>query len=264
MDDFYDSLITGQVSGTALEWWNAIDSVKHLLQINDFKGASAGYSRLIDKRYYEENTDEKYVIDVSYPEFESAVSGGLNETINKIIYEDRIQSDIQAFKDEISSYGDEDFLFNYYLGIDYSVPTYDENLISINIDTYPYLGGAHGMLYFYTYNFDLEKQRLIGLEDVFIQDYDYRSIISEYCRQDLKEQMQDMGFEPDEDWITDGTDPDYTDTFTNYLFTSEGIIMKFQAYQVAPYAAGDFSVDIPYSLFEGNIDKESAVYKYLD
>ena len=120
------------------------------------------------------------------------------------------------------------------------------------------------MLYFYTYNFDLEKMQLIDLEDIFIQGFDYREFISKYCREDLKKQMQDISFEPDEDWIADGTDPDYLDTLTNYLITSESIIMKFQAYQVAPYAAGDFSVDIPYSLFYDYIDPESVVYSYID
>jgi len=74
--------------------------------------------------------------------------------------------------------------------------------------------------------------------------------------------MQKRGFQPDEKWIKDGTDLDHTDTLTNFLIASYGIIMKFPAYQVAPYATGDFSVTIPYNQFEGFIGTDSVVKNY--
>ena len=261
-DEFYDKLMTGQLSGSALEWFDAFDSIMYLLQINDFKGASAGYSRLIDKRFFEENIEEKYLIDVSYPQFQSATAGGLDESINKIIYEQKVLSIIDDFKDEISSYHDEDFSFNYFLAIDYSVVMYDEKGISVCLDIYPYLGGAHGMLYFETINFDLEKKSLIEMGELFVAGYDYLSIISEYCRENLTKQMNDSGFEPDKQWLEDGTDPDYIDNFTNFLVTPSELIIKFPAYQVAPYAAGDFTVNIPYEEFEDNLNPESIIGDY--
>jgi len=261
-DEFYDKLTTGQLSGLASEWFDAFDSIMYLLQINDFKGASAGYSRLIDKRFFEENLEEKYLIDVSYPQFQSAAAGELNESINKIIYEQKVLSTITDFKDEISSYQDEDFAYNYFLTIDYSVVMYDENGISVCLDIYPYLGGAHGMLYFETINFDLEKMSLVELEELFVAGYDYLSIISEYCRENLTKQINDRGFEPDKQWLEDGTDPDYMNNFTNFLVTPSELIIKFLAYQVAPYAAGPFTVNIPYEEFEGNLNPKSIIGYY--
>jgi len=261
-DDFYDKLTAGQASGPASEWFDAFDSIMYLLQINDFKGASAGYSRLIDKRFFEENPEEKYLIDVSYPQFQSAAAGGLDDSINKIIYEEKVLSTITDFKDEISSYQDEDLSLNYFLTIDYSVVMYDENGISVCLDVYPYLGGAHGMLYFETINFDLEKMSLVELEELFAAGYDYLDMISEYCREDLAKQINDRGFEPDMQWLEAGTDPDYAANFTNFLITPSGLIIKFLAYQVAPYAAGDFAVNIPYEEFKGNLNPESMIGKY--
>ena len=74
--------------------------------------------------------------------------------------------------------------------------------------------------------------------------------------------MNDRGFEPDKQWLEDGTDPSYIDNFTNFLVTPSELIIKFPAYQVAPYAAGDFTVNIPYEEFEGNLNPESIIRDY--
>ena len=261
-DDFYGQLVSGKAASTALEWYETFDDIMHLLQINDFKGASAGYSRLIDKRYFEEDEKEKYIIDIAYPQFQSAYAGGMDESINKIIYDGTIAPMIDDFKDEILSYDYEDINLRYFLAIDYQVVNFNENIISLCLDIYPYMGGAHGMLYFETINFDIVRNRLIGLKDLFEPGYDYAGTISEYCRRDLIRQMKERGFQPDEEWIEDGTDPDYTDTLTSFLVAPYGIIMKFPAYQVAPYAAGDFSVTVPYVLFEGFMDPDSVIKEY--
>jgi hypothetical protein len=255
-DEFYDKLTTGQLTGLPAEWYSAFDSIMYLLQINDFKGASAGYSRLIDERIYEENAEEIYIIDVSYPQFQSAVAGGLNESINKIIYKQKVLPVIDDFKDEVSSYQYTEFSYYYFLTIDYSVVMYDENGISVCLDIYPFLGGAHGMLYFKTINFDLEKMSLVGLEDLFIAGYDYLPIISDYCREDLARQINERDFKVEMQWLEEGTDPGNIDNFINFLVTQSELIIKFPAYQVAPYAAGDFTVNIPYQEFEGNFNPE--------
>ncbi len=250
---FYDQLVSGEAAPAAQKWYEAFDDIMYLLQINDFKGASAGYSRLIDERYFEENGEEKYIIDIAYPRFQSAYVGGLDDSINKTVYDDTIVPMIDDFKEEVSSYDYEDENLNYFLSVDYQVITFDENIIALCLNIYPYMGGAHGMLYFETFNFDIGKNRIIGLEDLFEPGYDYGRTISEYCRTDLARQMQERGFEPDEGWIEDGTDPHNADNFANFLITPYRLIIKFPAYQVAPYAAGDFSVAIPYDQFEGFI-----------
>jgi hypothetical protein len=262
-DEFYDKLTTGRLTGLPSEWYSAFDSIMYLLQINDFKGASAGYSRLIDKRIYEENPEEIYIIDVSYPQFQSAVAGGLNESINKIIFEQKVLPAIDDFKDEVSSYQYTEFSHYYFLTIDYSVVMYDENGISVYLDIEPYLGGAHGMLYFETINFDLEKMSLVELGDLFISGYDYLYTISEYCREDLSRQINDKDFEPDTQWLEEVTDPDDADNFINFLVAPSELIIKFQAYQVAPYAAGYFTVNIPYEEFEGNLNPEGIIGDYI-
>lgn len=147
----------------------------------------------------------------------------------------------------------------YFLGVDYKILTFGEDIISLCLEINPYMGGAHGMLYFETINFDIGGNRIIGLEDLFEPGYDYPGIISEYCRRDLIMQMQERGVQPDWEWIEDGTDPDYIDTLTNFLVAPGGLIIKFLGYRVALYAAGDFSVTIPYDKFEDFMNQDSVI-----
>ncbi len=261
-DEFYEKLTTGPLSGPALEWYDTFEDIMYLLQINDFKGATGGYSRLIDRRFFEESTDKNYLISVSYPQFQSAVAGGLDESINKIIYEQKVLSIISDFKEEISSYEDEGACPNYLLTMDYTIYMYDENGISVCFDIYPYLGGAHGLLYFETINFDLEKMNQVEIGELFVSNYNYYSSISGYCRESLTRQINDMGFEPDIQLLENGTDQDCADNFRNFLVAPYGLIIKFPAYQVAPYAAGSFSVNIPYEEFKGNLNPESIIRDY--
>ena len=72
-----------------------------------------------------------------------------------------------------------------------------------------------------------------------------------------------MDVQPDFEWIKKGTDPVFEDNYSQFLVTPEGLIIKFLAYQVAPGAAGDLSVKIPYVLFKENINPASIIYKIV-
>jgi hypothetical protein len=253
IDDFYNELILGKACKPATDWYETFNEVIRLLQINEFKGASAGYSRLIDKRIFDSSQEDNYIISASYPEFQPAASESLDESLNKYIYDDIILENISAFKDEIAGYDKEQngsdgesLAWQYGLTIEYEVITYTDKVVSLLFNISPYLGGAHGMAYLKTINFDLENNRLIDLSDIFNEGFDYLAYISDYCRQDLEKQMHAMGIEPDKEWINEGTNPADSANYSRYLIGPDGLIIKFEAYQVAPWVAGDFSVLIQY------------------
>jgi len=248
---FSNALGSGETGPLGNKWQGVFDDMMNLLQINDFKGASAGYSRINDQRYFEANPEEKYIIDIAYPGFQSAYTGGLEDSINPAIYDDYIAPTTSDFKDEVLSYDYEDENITYFLAVDYEVISFDEHIISVCLNINPYMGGAHGMQYFKTINYSIDENRILKLSDLFEPGYDHMKKISVYCSMDLICQMHERGFMPDEEWIEDGTDPSYTDTFTNWLISPRGLIVKFPAYQVGPYAAGDFTVVIPYGELEG-------------
>jgi hypothetical protein len=251
-NEFYANLLAGNLSGTVQKWHDIFNEVTRLLQINEFKGASAGYNRLLDNRIFDSDEKTGYIISVSYPEFVSAVSSSLDNTLNKYIYEDTILDIIDSFKDEISQYdedevnGDASLGWQYTLAIDYTVPVFNNNLVSVLLNIYPYMGGAHGLNYFATFNYDIANDKLLSLADIFKPGFAYLSFLSSYCFEDIKNQVKSTGTEPDTDWIKAGTDASFEDNFANFLLTPDGIVIKFPAYQVGPGAAGDFSVLIKY------------------
>ena len=250
---FYDAAASGNTGQAAGRWHSAFEDIMYLLQINEFKGASAGYSRIDDNRYHEDNDEDSYIIDIAYPRFQSAYTGGLDDSINRCIYDELIEPMIDDFRSEVASYDYEDENINYFLAVDYEVISFDEDIISVCLNINPYMGGAHGMQYFETINLSIGQNRIMELSDLFEPGYDHMGAISQYCRMDLIYQMQDRGFMPDEECIEDGTDPSYTDTFTSWLISPRGLMIKFPAYQAGPYAAGDFTVVIPYEVFEGQV-----------
>jgi len=264
--EFYEKIVTNQASAPVQQWYNTFESITELLQINDFKGASAGYSRIIDKRMYEQDKDLNYIISVAYPELQPAVNGDLNNTLNNFIHNDTVLPTIDAFKSELQEMKiqDEDIMaFSYLLIIDYSIAMYNDNAVSLSINLYPYTGGAHGMYYFQTYSYDLVNNKIIELEDIFKPEFDYMAFLSEFCYKDIVNQLENMDVQPDFEWIKKGTDPVFEDNYSQFLVTPEGLIIKFLAYQVAPGAAGDLSVKIPYVLFKENINPASIIYKIV-
>jgi hypothetical protein len=70
--------------------------------------------------------------------------------------------------------------------------------------------------------------------------------LSEYCYNDLKKQSDSSDFGFDEDWVKEGTKPT-SEYFANILVEKNGLLVKFNGYQVASYAAGPKEVKIPYS-----------------
>jgi hypothetical protein len=103
-------------------------------------------------------------------------------------------------------------------------------------------GGAHPNTYLKTLTFDLEDAHQISLAELFTDEVPY-NFISDYCRKDLKNQLEPIG---EGGAIETGTDPDPSN-FNNFLLTGDGLEVCFDTYQVASYAAGQQRVRIPYS-----------------
>ena len=182
----------------------------------------------ITKNIIKEENEEK-IIFVSYP------SLGIEE-IDKEIKE-YVDSEIESFKDL------EYFSFNgakYFLNIDYFSVMLNKNIISFKFDKSDYTGGAHGNHYVdcFTYNI-LEKNKLT-LDDFFNNNY-YLERISSYAIEDL------LGYEyADEAWIKDGAG-EKQENYEKFIVSENAFIFYFPPYQVAPYAAGEKQVILPFS-----------------
>lgn len=118
-----------------------------------------------------------------------------------------------------------------------------EDLVSVlfYVDGYV-MGAAHPFHYSYSVNYDVDQARVLGLRDLFLPDTDYLEILSRYCLDDLTEQGV-LAWE-------EGALP-APENYQQWNIAPEGLLISFDEYTVAPYAAGPQSVVVPYAVLEG-------------
>ena len=115
--------------------------------------------------------------------------------------------------------------------------------IEFNVDAYAD-GAAHPYHLTRSLNFDLEAGQELALEDLFLPDSDFLTVIADYCKAELstREIGFDLGFSP-------GADP-LPENYQVWNLTFEGIVITFDEYQVAPYAAGRQQVLVPFDVLQ--------------
>ena len=132
------------------------------------------------------------------------------------------------------------------------------NIFSLKFDLEGYISGAahpyHGSR---TVNYDLEKGTDLTLAGLFLPNSAYLQTISTYCAAQLK--ARDIGFDTG---FTQGADPT-PDNYRNWNITADGLLITFDEYQVAAYAAGPQTVTIPYSELKTLIDPQGPLGKFI-
>jgi hypothetical protein len=117
-------------------------------------------------------------------------------------------------------------------------------------------GAAHPGSYSITINDDLGQGKELALADLFLPNADYLGAISNYCVAELSK--QDFFEGP----FAEGAQPK-PENYSRWNITSDGLLITFDAYQVAPYAAGPQQVLVPYSQLAGIISPAGALGKQV-
>ena len=114
--------------------------------------------------------------------------------------------------------------------------------MAIRIDT----GGAHGNKFYYSWNWDRQKNTFISLNEVITPEQ-FQSLIKQVRRilferrVLLKRQKQNDEYDKDlKSWIEAGTSKE--EDFKIWNFDQDGIVLTFPEYQVGPFTAGSFEV----------------------
>lgn len=134
--------------------------------------------------------------------------------------------------------------FDYYLIINYDEFSY-KNYLSYVFYVSIYTGGAHPDNRIFTINYDKLKNKIIKIDDII-----NNKALLDISRESRRQLLSDKNIGHDQnslEMLTSGTTPN-SENFKNFVFTDKGIVIYFEQYQVAPYAAGSFSVLIPYNL----------------
>ncbi|WP_028387728.1 DUF3298 and DUF4163 domain-containing protein [Legionella fairfieldensis] len=124
------------------------------------------------------------------------------------------------------------------LYIDYKTKFQNKNALSLLFTVSSYnRGAAHPNHVMKSLNF-LNGQ-VVTLDQLFKPDSNYLTEIANFSRNAvMKKKLADA------DWVAKGTSP-ATDNYENWYFTSDGLAVVFDTYQVAPYVYGPQTVQIP-------------------
>ena len=219
----------------------------------------SGDQKLVDKTFAETNKPKMFEITAVYPEL-TGVEPLIAANFNKLV-KDAVMRRVSEFRKNMMSLTAEDLKYtkqlgvNNYLETSYSVELANDNIVSLYFQNSDFEGGAHPNHYSFTLNYDLKSGKEVKLADLFKPNSNYLQKISDYSIQKLKIEAGEMS---DEEWIKTGAGPE-ADNFSSWNITDKGILITFDPYQVAAYAAGPQEVLIPYSQLKNILRDGSAV-----
>jgi hypothetical protein len=125
---------------------------------------------------------------------------------------------------------------------DGSVAWVDPPLLSLILDlSVYYSGAAHPGHYAITLVWDAGRGRALRPDDLFFEWADWPGALSRAAIPALE---RDLGEMADADWIAEGAGPSARN-FARWAIVEDGLLVLFDPYQVAPYAAGPQAVTIP-------------------
>jgi hypothetical protein len=115
---------------------------------------------------------------------------------------------------------------------------------------------AHPGSYSITVNYDLASGRELALSDLFLPNSNYLETISAYC-------IIELGKQPFfEGPFTDGANP-VAENYRNWNISPDGLIITFDTYQVAPYAAGPQSILVPYEQLKSLVAPQGPLSNFI-
>ena len=140
-----------------------------------------------------------------------------------------------------------------FLEATYTLVSQIEELWSFKFDFHFYsAGAAHPGSYSITLNYDLGQGREMTLNELFKPNSGYLEAISNYCITELSKQPFFDGA------FTTGADPT-SENYRGWNITPEGLLITFDEYQVAPYAAGPQQVIVPWMELQGLVDPQGVL-----
>lgn len=206
------------------------------------------------KNFSEKSAEYNYEVNADYPEFSGLENADAQNKINQDA-KNIVTTAIDKFKEDSKTNCNFSNLPGpkpeWVCEMDVAFDGFNfvnNKILSAKIEFYYFTGGAHGATTFEFLNYNTTTGEQINWQDVFKKDSDYLKIISDYSKNNLDQQLLKPD-EPQSDsgWIEQGTAPTNDNYNTNVGFNKDGVVVIFQQYQVAAYAAGPQEVTVPYS-----------------
>ncbi len=149
----------------------------------------------------------------------------------------------ESWVEMIKEFGEPSISFSYYEDSRrLDVEAEYENLISLSSWGYGYQGGAHGYGANTYYTVDLRDGKVIN-DTILFGKNDLKEI-EELVRAEVKRRVALDG--SSEDYLSLLVEVDEVNPNNNFFFTAEGMVYLYNQYEIAPYAAGQIEICLPY------------------
>ena len=202
------------------------------------------------------------VFKAKYPEYDSAeldIKNKINEAIMDYVLEsvsDETQSSPESlaqvaanFFEDYASFAIDGFAMPWELNCEGKVIYQNDKIFSLALNNYRFTGGAHPNTHTKILNFDLKEGRVLSIEDL-ITDWKAFTQLAEGSLRAEK------GIDDSVSWSEAGFFMEHFQVSSNFALTTEGIMLYYNTYEIAPYAAGITEFVIPYDRLKGVIRPE--------
>lgn len=192
----------------------------------------------------------------------STADPSIEQWVNGIL--SQINEDYHSFSQEMLTTArshHQDFQDTFYCYSNYltmGVGRHDSRVLSLLTLSSVYSGGAHPSSLQTAYNLDLVRKTQLRLEDVILPEGE--SVIRQSVQNELEHRFMDGDTLMLYEGYTDTLDSmlSYGTMTQNWYLNQEGLVIYFNQYEIAPYAAGIIKVEIPYTELEDVLQEEFA------
>lgn len=201
-------------------------------------------------------------LELAFAQNEDSVAQSINESIIRAVFNyEHLQPEvavdsfvanyIHTYRKELLPYYKEDkqsdansmSWYSYYYHAEGETEQGVEGVVNYKLDVEGYEGGAHGYHTTIYLNFQLTDGHLMTLSEIFNEGYeaDLSALLLDKLMEKMKVkslgELQEMGFLV------------WTDMYpsSNFLLKEDEIVFLYNAYEIAPYAAGTTVLKIPYT-----------------
>ncbi len=197
---------------------------------------------------HEENQNPTYEIKAQVPTLDGNTDARVINFNTAML--NLVNTEVNKFKKNVSELPPSSVSPGSFLDVTYALMLQHNDLWSFKFNFSGYsAGAAHPYLYSITVNYDLRQGKELALSDLFLANSNYLEVISKYCSAELGK--RDIGF----DAFAQGAAPT-PENYRNWNVTADGLMITFDEYQVAAYAAGPQTVVVPYGELLAGIDPQ--------
>lgn len=161
-----------------------------------------------------------------------------------------VQKEVIAFKKNLADWTPTPATTESAFIMQFTALPYNSRYVSIQFkEEYYMAGAAHPAHQIFSLVFDLENGQPVTLEQLFNANSAYLQKIADYCKAELSK--REIAFDAQQT----GADPT-PENYAVWNISTDGLVITFNEYQVAAYAAGPQTVIIPYNALKEIINPQ--------